>query len=131
MLTLIREGHYKLIETKHQTKILTLDHDVIAWPETKEFGELLVATHRTHRTDCVLGLGHYNLYDVVDEPGIADTMHLELEVGKNCWQGYLLLNGLPDKQKLRVRVIPTHEVITGNPRFKSRMPLKVATAGLQ
>ncbi len=128
MIALLTAGNYRLIETKHQTKILTLGHDTYAWPETKDVGELLVATHHTHQTDCVLGLGQYKLYGVTDEPGITDLEHLELEIGRNCWQGYLLLNGLPDAQKRHVRIIPTHEVITANPRFISKIVSRTAQA---
>lgn len=117
MISLKRSGHYKLIETKHHTKVLYLDKETYAWVEPVNIGEILVASRKLHKTDCVLSLGHYYLYDVVDEPFLSDQLHLELEVGENTWQGYLLLSGLPDMQKKRGRIIPTQEVITGNPKF--------------
>lgn len=126
MVELLQSGHYKLIETKDQTKILYLDDHVYAWPETKGYGEMLVVSRRVHRTDCILGIGHFNLYDVEDEPGISDITHLELEVGRNCWQGYLLLTGLPAGKKTRARIVPTHEVITANPRFDGKIVLKTS-----
>lgn len=115
MINLIRSGFYRLAETKHQTKILYLDEDVYAWIEPK-IGEILVITHKPHKTDCVLSTGRYRLYEVANEPALSDQAHLELEVGPNSWQGYLLLSGLPANEKKRGRIIPTHETITGGPQ---------------
>jgi hypothetical protein len=121
MITLQKSGVYKLIETKRHTKVLYLDKDIFAWIEPPTIGEILVTSHKTHKTDCVLSLGTYNIYDVVDEPLLSDQIHIELEVGKGFWQGYLLLSGLPDSKKTKGRIIPTKEVITGNPKFKHSM----------
>lgn len=113
MIKLIREGTYNLIETKGQTKILTLDNkDVFAWVNAKDIGEILVATHKSHKTDCILSIGTYRIYDVKKEPKLADITHLELSVGDGKWQGYFLLSGLPTEKKKRNRIIPTNEVIT-------------------
>lgn len=118
MITLRKSGLYKLIETKHNTKVLYLDNDIYAWVEPVKIGEILVFSHKVHKTDCILSMGHYNLYDVEDEPKLSDQMHLELEVGHNHWQGYLLLTGLPDAHHKRGRIIPTIETISTNPRYK-------------
>ncbi len=123
MITLLRSGLYKLIETKRHTKVIYLDNDIFAWIEPPNIGEILVTSHRIHKTDCVLSLGHYRLYNVKQEPYLSDHIHLELEVGNDHWQGYLLLSGLPDNHKMRGRIIPTHEVITDNPRFENRKDL--------
>ena len=123
MITSVRSGSYKLIETKHNTKVLYLDKDIYAWIEPKGIGEILVTSRRHHRTDCILSVGAYHLYKVVDEPTLADHLHLELEVGRNAWQGYLLLTGLPTRQKPRTRIIPTDEVITDNPGQSDRYKL--------
>jgi hypothetical protein len=120
MITMKRSGLYKLIETKHHTKVLYLDNDIFAWVEPVNIGEILVASHKVHKTDCVLSLGHYVMFDVEDEPNLSDQIHLELEVGSDHWQGYLLLTGLPDYHKKRGRIIPTSEVIMSNPRYKRR-----------
>jgi hypothetical protein len=120
VIELIRSGFYKLVETKSNVKILYLDGNTFAWVEPKNIGEILVVSHNIHKTDCILAIGHYELYDVFDEPNLSDNQHLELEVGKNCWQGYLLLSGLPGDTKKRGRIIPTHEVITGNPRHRCK-----------
>ena len=117
MISLDRSGLYKLIETKHHTKVLYLDDDIYAWVDALNIGEILVTSHKMHKTDCVLSLGHYRLYHVDNEPYLHDQIHLELEVGRGRWQGYLLLSGLPDEQKLRGRIIPTEEVVSGNPKF--------------
>lgn len=114
MIKLIREGNYKLIETKGQTKILTLNNDVFAWVNAKDIGEILITTHKEHKTDCVLAIGSYRIYNVKDEPKLADLTHLELYVGNGEWQGYLLLTGLPTDSKKRNRIIPTKEIITKN-----------------
>ena len=117
MISIRKSGFYKLIETKRHTKILYLGPVAYAWIEPVHIGVILVASHNLHKTDCILSVGHFRLYDVEQEPQLADTQHLELEVGKNMWQGYLLLTGLPDEHKTRSRIIPTHEIITGNRRF--------------
>jgi hypothetical protein len=130
MITLTRTGQYKLIETKHHTKVLYLDNDTYAWIEPINIGEILVTSHKVHKTDCVLSVGHYRLYDVDDEPNLSDQFHLELEIGKNKWQGYLLLTGLPDDYKKRGRIIPTYENIAGNPRYKKRIDLHVNLVGI-
>lgn len=123
MITLRRSGMYKLIETKKHTKVLYLDNDIFAWVEPVQIGEILVVSHKVHKTDCILSIGDYCLYDIEDEPYLSDQPHLELEVGKDMWQGYLLLTGLPDSHKKRGRIIPTQEVIAGNPRFAGRKDL--------
>lgn len=113
MIRLIQEGHYKLIETKGQSKILTLDEkNIFAWVNAKDIGEILVTSHKAHMTDNMLSLGKYRLYDVKDESDLTDLMHLELFVGEGKWQGYLLTTGLPTDEKKRNRIIPTKEIIT-------------------
>lgn len=120
MISLHRNGLYKLIETKRNTKVLYLDNDVYAWIEPANIGEILVVSRTVHKTDCILSMGHYRLYEVEDETHLSDHPHLELEVGRDHWQGYLLLTGLPDRHHKRARIIPTPEIITGNPRFEHR-----------
>lgn len=112
MIKLLDEGSYKLLETKGQIKILTLSSATYAWVDLEGIGEILVASHRPHQTDTMLGLGHYKLYDVEDEPKLSDQRHLELSVGENAWQGYLLPTGLPKGKKVRSRIIPTKETIS-------------------
>lgn len=119
MITLQRSGVYKLIETKHHTKILALDSDIFAWLEPTGIGEILVASYKKHKVDCILSIGRYNLYDVENEPYLSDQQHLELDVGMNHWQGYLLLTGLPGGDRKRSRIVPTSEVITHNSVFGS------------
>ena len=117
MINLLQSGEYLLIETKKNTKVLYLDDDMYAWVEPPSIGEILVVSHVAHKTDCILATGEYHLFAVDDEPELADMMHLELEVGRNVWQGYLLLTGLPTDDKKRARIVPTNETITGNPDF--------------
>ncbi len=113
MIKVIQEGSYQLIETKRQTKILILDRKKsFAWVNAADIGEILVTTHNTHKTDCILAVGKYRLYEVKDEPKLTDLNHLELLAGESVWQGYLLPTGLPSDKKKRNRIIPTHEIIT-------------------
>lgn len=114
MIKLIKSGRYKLIRTKHYVKILYLDKDAFAWIEPPKIHELLVTTHRQHKTDCLLSVGRYNLYDLKDDQRFSSHLRLELEVGEGQWQGYLLLNGLPTDQKIRCGIIPAHDVVTGS-----------------
>jgi hypothetical protein len=128
MITCKRGGAYKLIETKKHTKVLYLDNDIYAWVEPINIGEILVVSHKVHTSDCTLSIGDYHIYDVTDEPELSDTLHLELEVGKGAWQGYLLLTGLPDTHKKRTRIIPTNETITNNVRYATRQDVQANLA---
>lgn len=124
MITLLQRGQYRLVETKHHTKVLYLDKTAYAWINATHIGEILVASHRLHKTDYILGCGEYRLYDVNDEPHLSDQIHLELEVGRQTWQGYLLLTGLPVAPKKSSRIIPTSETINGRMNgFKLTTPI--------
>lgn len=113
MIKRLQEGQYNLIETKAQTKILTLDgKQTFAWINATEIGEILVTSHKIHKVDHILSTGKYRMYEVKDEPKFTDLVHLELLVGDGIWQGYLLTAGLPNDIKKRNRIIPTTETIT-------------------
>jgi len=115
MVTHLRSGHYRLIETRRQIKILALDDtETYAWIWSEAVGELLISSHSSHHTDHILATGEYKLYDVTDEPELTDLEHLELSIGEGRWQGYLLLSGLPTDTHTKVRIIPTTECITGS-----------------
>lgn len=117
MIKLVKEGRYRLFETKNQTKILILDNkQTYAWINVKEIGEILVSSEKEHSTDCILSVGNYRLYDVKDEPKYVDLYHLELCVGNSLWQGYLLPLGLPTAKDKRHRIIPTTEAVTRTAR---------------
>ncbi len=134
MISLISSGEYRLIETKADTKMLTLDGSTFAWINAKGIGEILVASHREHETDAILSVGNFKLYDVKGEANVTDLEHLELEAGENVWQSYLLLTGLPGKEKKRARIIPTKDLITGKKRFtrqsrkRTKLPLHLFDA---
>ena len=115
MIRILRQGRYELLETRSQTKILRLDDEVYAWVNAHGIGEILVASHNPHKTDTILSLGRYRLYEVDDEPELSDQQHLELTIGESSWQGYLLPTGLPQGDKKRSRVIPTNETILRRP----------------
>ncbi len=113
MIRVVKEGSYKLIETKHHVHILTLDaKHKYAWINTDGIGEILVATFEQHTTDHMLSVGRYRIYSVDNEPALTDMSHLELHVGNGSWQGYLLPTGLPTKKDKKNRIIPTNETIT-------------------
>ena len=114
MVKLLEDGSYMLIETHRHIKILNLGgKKVYAWINVAGIGEILVASHNPHKTDHILAIGKYRMYEVKDESKLTDLIHLELLVGDGVWQGYLLTKGLPNiDDKKRVRIIPTLEIIT-------------------
>lgn len=112
MIKLLKEGYYKLIETKGHTKILNLEGRDYAWVNAAGIGEILVSSYKLYDTDCVLAVGKFRIYDVKNEEDLTDLYHLELFVGFGHWQGYLLTTGLPTSQSPRKRIIPTKELIT-------------------
>jgi hypothetical protein len=117
MIKEIGKGTYRLLETKADTKVLILTSDneeiyTYAWITAKDIGEILVTSKKDHDVQCVLSMGDYRLYDVEDDPDLVDLNHLELYVGNDVWQGYLLPTGLPTATDKRNRIIPTDEVIT-------------------
>lgn len=112
MVKLLKEGYYRLIETKGHTKILNLGGKNYAWVNAAGIGEILVSSELSHETDYALAVGKFRIYDVKDEGDLTDLMHLELLVGFGEWQGYLLTTGLPTEQAIKKRIIPTPELIT-------------------
>lgn len=112
MIRLIKKGKYSLVETRNDVKILKLDKKTFVWIFTKSIGEMLITTHRDHRTDQKLSKGEYRIYEVKEEPKLTDVLHLELAIGEGDWQGYLLPTGFPKNRKTRRRIIPTNEIIT-------------------
>jgi hypothetical protein len=114
MIKQISQGRYQLVGTKDQQKMLFLGDQGYLWSYAKGIGELLSFSKHFHKVQYLLAEGTYKIYQVKDEPDLVDLRHLELSVGKNSWQGYLLLTGLPTKNKVRSRIIPTDEIISTN-----------------
>ncbi|OGM05065.1 hypothetical protein A2715_03630 [Candidatus Woesebacteria bacterium RIFCSPHIGHO2_01_FULL_39_32] len=112
MIKLLKKGKYSLVETRNDVKVLKLGKITFVWIYTKTIGEILVATHRNHKTDQKLAKGEYRIYNVKDEPKLVDQLHLELSIGEGDWQGYLLPTGFPKNKKTRSRIIPTNEIVT-------------------
>lgn len=112
MIRVIKDGNYRLFETKDYTRILELDSAQYAWVTAEKIGEILVLTHSPHNIEQLLSMGKYRLYEVRDEPKLVDEPHLELHICNKAWQAYLLPTGLPTKGKSRSRLIPTKEVIS-------------------
>jgi len=124
MISLRTIGAHRLVQTKKRhTKVLHLEDKAYAWIDFENIGEILVAARNDHSVECELSVGEYRIYEVEGEPSLHDNLHLELQVGRNRWQGYLLLTGLPDKHRTRTRIIPTNEVITDNPAFREKIVL--------
>lgn len=112
MIQLVKQGNYKLTETLHSTKILSLDNEKnFAWIKAKKIGEILVTAKKPHKTDNILAVGKYRIYKVKDEDDFTDMLHLELSVGSGIWQGYFLPVGIPNGERRR-RILPTEELIT-------------------
>lgn len=113
MIKLIKEGDYELIETKRQTRILVLDdRQSFPWINVDNLGEILVFSNKMHSAESVLAIGRYRIFEVKDEPKLADQQHLELMIGNQSWQGYLLPTGLPTETDTTNRIIPTQELIS-------------------
>src|SRR3989344_2155664 len=104
MVKLLKDGEYRLVETKDHVKILILDDAQFAWVAVNGISEILVTSHNPHKVDHLLAIGKYRLYSVKDEPKLVDQQHLELHVGRKKWQGYLLPTGLPAGVKKRARI---------------------------
>jgi hypothetical protein len=113
MIRRIDAGQYLLIESQKKMKVLTLQaRKTFAWINAGEFGEMLVCSHVDHSAEYILANGKYRLYEVKDEIEFTDLVHLELLVGNGKWQGYILPSGLPRRENMRSRIIPTKEIIT-------------------
>lgn len=126
MIKRVETGIYRLTETPHRMKLLSLSrHGKYILTGIEGIGDILAVTRRPHRIHATLSAGTYHVYDVIDEPHLSDQLHLEVEVGAGQWQGYLLPTGLPSGDKLRSRIIPTHEVVTDNPAHNVRKEVSV------
>jgi hypothetical protein len=115
MFSIERQGSYKLTESRLQIKALYLDKTSYAMLFIDSLGEMISTARTPKPTDYTLSIGRYRVYNVQDEPDMTEGLHLELEVGDDIWQGYLLPNGLPGKNSIRGCLLPTRELITGTP----------------
>lgn len=113
MITTQAKGTYILVGTKDHKTMLYLDKQGYLRSYAPRIGELLTFSKRKHTTQYTLAMGRYAIYRVKDEPDLVDLDHLELSLGRGMWQGYLLLTGLPTAKKIRSRIVPTNEIITG------------------
>lgn len=111
MIKLIEKGTYRLIFSKDKKRILYLGNQGYLWDHAKTIGELLTFSKHPHELLYTLTEGKYRIYSVKDEPKYVDLRHLQLSTKPGGWQGYLLLTGLPTKDKIRSKIIPTDEVI--------------------
>lgn len=113
MIKIIEQGQYSIVRTKDHKTLLYLGEKGYVRSYAPKIGELLTFSKRERKTDYVIARGNYRIYSVKDDPNLVDLEHLELSLGRGRWQGYLLLTGLPTSRKLRRRIVPTDEVITG------------------
>lgn len=112
MITLIKQGNYRLIETVEKTRMLILDDkEHFAWIDAAGIGEILCFVGGGFKEQKILASGEYRLFSVKDEPKLTDLNHLELQIGDNLWQGYLLPTGLPSAEDQKNRIISTGELI--------------------
>jgi hypothetical protein len=114
MITLTRQGTYRLVDAKDKRRMLYLDDQGYIWKFAPGIGDLLLFSKHPHKRDNLIAQGLYRIYDVRDEPHFVDLQHLELSIQPSVWQGYLLLTGLPDAQKVRARIVPTNETISAH-----------------
>jgi hypothetical protein len=126
MIKLIEKGPYRLIWAKDKQRILYLGDQGYLWSYVKGIGELLTFSKHPHKLSHTFTEGQYRIYAVKDEPKYVDLRHLELSIKPGAWQGYLLLTGLPTKNKIRSKIVPTDEVISlrkTNAKKLSRSPI--------
>lgn len=112
MIKLLTKGNYRIVGTRDHKHLLYLGEQGYHWNYAPRIGELLTFSKHPHRQSSLVAEGRYRIYSVKDEPKLVDLKHLELSVGADKWQGYLLLTGLPTNKKIRGRIIPTDELIT-------------------
>lgn len=112
MIRVIKEGKYRLSETKERSRILDLDNVQYARISASSTGDILATTHNSRIAEQLLAMGKYRMYEVKDESEFADGTHLELHICCQVWQGYLLPMGQPMDTKERVQIIATNEVIS-------------------
>lgn len=112
MVKLLKTGTYQILGTREYGIMIFLDEQGYHWSWARGIGELLTLSRREHRPNHTLAQGQYRIYNVKDDPDFTDLLHLELALGAHKWQGYLLLTGLPDKKRIRRRIVPTEEVIS-------------------
>lgn len=112
MIKLLHQGFYKIIGTTGHHLMLYLGSQSYHWGYAQGIGDILTYSKVNHKKRYTLAQGKYKLFRVKDEPKFIDLKHLELSLGAGKWQGYLLLTGLPNYQKIRSRIEATDELIT-------------------
>ena len=113
MISVLKRGEYKLIDTKNESKILVLDgQETFSWLLTSQEGEIITSSHVAQKDDTLLSVGNYRLYKIDNEPKYTDNLHLELQVGCGYWQGYLLPSGFPKNKDKSSKIISTDELLT-------------------
>lgn len=111
MIKVVLCGKYRLVETVEHLKVLYLDDAVYLWQYEPGTGDVLVLIGYQYPAGYTLACGNYRVYEVTDEPRFSGHIHLELYLGDQHWQGYVLEAGLPPKHSQSF-IAPTAEVIT-------------------
>ena len=119
MITPTSRGTFKLLETKRGQRVLYLNDEIYEFVTPNRIRS---SFRKYHKSDCVLSAGRFQIYFVSVENHITEHWHLELEVGANIWQGYLLPQGLPGEEFYVTRLLPTSEIISKNRKVTRKIP---------
>jgi hypothetical protein len=90
MIKLIKQGGYKLVMQSDNDKTLVLGKQGYHWTLAKGIGEILTFCKSIHKESYTITTGKFKLYQVKNEEKLVDLQHLELSIGDEKWQGYLL-----------------------------------------
>jgi hypothetical protein len=114
MIRVIGSGSYRLDETAGAFKLLMLDSYgekcTYAWEWVNGIN-IRLTDRKPDEAHYTLADGKYRMYEVRDETGLTNQLHLELSLGGSTWQGYLLPEGLPEGAKTKT-MRPVKELIT-------------------
>jgi hypothetical protein len=117
MITVIKRGKYQLCEIGNKKTLLCLGSVKRFLWETS-FLKFFDSSNSTIENKKVKSQGKFFLYDVQNEPKFTSSQHLEMLVEKNAWQGYLLPQGLPNKNTISKNIFPVQELITTSLKAK-------------
>lgn len=116
MIKVRRKGFYHIVAEGGGDKYLVLDKKLsFRWMCQDRVEKLEFVNKAIDDKKAIITSGRYRLYDVRDESHLTNLHHFEMLTGKNMWQGYLLPEGLPEKNMKKKLIFPTKELITYTP----------------
>lgn len=119
MLKIIKQGNYRLIAIDKVKRVLNLSQNKnYSWTIKEGVGEIKIESSNEYKMENILSSGKFRFYEVVSEEKLADGFHLELSTRNGKWQGYLLTKGLPKRENVSSRIVPTIEEITKSSSYK-------------